>query len=342
MGTAKKKKQKQGRNFSKHSKESRLSSGKDGLRWATNEMVADWRAKRLECDVVADIGCGIGLQAMSLAKKCGRVIAMDIDQSRVDDAKRNAKRLNFRNIEFSCADALSAGALEAAKECQSVFLDPQRDPEEDSRKVESIRPSIPDFLRSYRKITDRIAIEFPPQIRDIPFDCEREYASVGGKLNRLTLYFGGLKQRDVSAVALPGGAILGKDKSSFLRKADSPQKYIYEADTAAHKAGLLAELSQATGAGLLHEKKYAFFTSEKELSSPFFRNSYRVLSALSYDTDRIREALQKAGAGRVLLRTEVDPEQYWEVRKSFEEGLRGSRELVLFEFEGIAVIAEKL
>ncbi|WP_243684043.1 hypothetical protein [Methanosarcina barkeri] len=43
----------------------------------------------------------------------------------------------------------------------------------------------------------------PPE--RIPFDCEKEYISLDGQLNRLTLYLGGLKQYDRMAVALPAG-----------------------------------------------------------------------------------------------------------------------------------------
>ncbi|WP_269850008.1 hypothetical protein [Methanosarcina horonobensis] len=52
--------------------------------------------------------------------------------------------------------------------------------------------------------------QMPPE--RIPFDCEKEYISLDGQLNRLTLYFGGLKQYDRLAVALPAGeGLVSKD-----------------------------------------------------------------------------------------------------------------------------------
>ncbi|MBN2141804.1 class I SAM-dependent methyltransferase [Candidatus Woesearchaeota archaeon] len=325
----------------KHSQSSRLKHSKDDLRWATNELVADWRAARLACERIADIGCGIGLQSFSFRKKCRHVIGIDIDGSKIMKAKKNAGILKFRNIEFFEGDALSPEMVEKCNDCEAIFLDPERDTTEDSRKVESIRPNIYTFLKTYEKITDRIAIEFPPQIKDVPLNCEREYASVDGKLNRLTLYFGPLKRCEKSAVVLPGRAVLLQDKSAALQRAASPQKYLYEVDGAVHKAGLLPELCQETKTQVVHEGKFAFMTSKEKAESPFFRSSYRVLGTCKDDPRAVKAELRKCKAASVVIRFEVDPKEYWNVRKGFEQGLDGNRQVVLFDFDGLAVVCEK-
>jgi 16S rRNA G966 N2-methylase RsmD len=326
----------------KHSKQKRLKLKKEDLRFATNELVADWRASRLACNKIADIGCGIGFQSMAFSKKCQSVIAIDIDKEKIATAKKNSRALNFRKIEFAQADALSNEAISLVNGCDIVFLDPHREAEADARSIDAMKPDIKEFLKKYEALTGKIAIEFPPQIKEIPFDCEREYTSVNGKLNRLTLYFGELKKSDYSAVALPKKSVLLKQKDAVLKSAGTPLKYLYEADPAVQKAGLLPELCESTGTALLHEKKNAFFTSEDLARSDFFRNSYRVIQVLEFDRQKVKDALRKAGAIKVLVRYEVAPEEYWDERNFFESGLSGNRQLALFNLDGIAVIAEKI
>jgi len=324
----------------KHSKEHRLVASKEDLRWATNELVADWRAERLKCDRIADVGCGIGLQAMSFAKKCSSVIAIDIDGEKIKNAKANAKKLNFKNIDFLEGDALAPAVHEKAKGCQAVFLDPERSPTAEARDIDGMKPDIKEFLTWYSDITSNIAIEFPPQIQDLPLDCEREYASVDGKLNRLTLYFGGLKKCERSAVALPAGESIQKGKGAIVRAAEIG-RYVYEADHAVQKAGLIGELTALTGAGVIHEGKYVFLTSRELVRSAFFKASYRVLDTCKFDLDRMRESLKKNGAEKALIRYEVSPEEYWNERNRLEHGLDGDKQLVVFNFNGVAVICDK-
>jgi SAM-dependent methyltransferase len=327
---------------SKHSKEGKLSLEKEDLRWATNEQVADWRADRMQCIKIADIGCGIGFQAMSFAKKCERVIAVDIDAQKILAAKANSNKLHFRNIEFVAGDILSAETIGKIEGCDAIFLDPEREANEKERLADNMKPNINEFLKKCSNITNNIAIEFPPQIKSIPFDCETEYASVDGKLNRLTLYFGDFKRCEASAVVLPAKAVLQKVRSLRLGQALTPLKYLYEADPAVHKAGLLAELEKVSGATFVYEKKQAYFTSVELIKSPFFRNSYRVLDIVEFEQRKMIDALNKLGACKVLIRYEVNPDEYWEERNSIEKHLTGTRQLVLFNFNGMSVITENL
>ena len=65
-----------------------------------------------------------------------------------------------------------------------------------------------------RKQQKDVCIELPPQIKDIPFDCEIEYLSVNHELNRLNLYFGELKKCKLSAVIAETGERLEGGRNS--------------------------------------------------------------------------------------------------------------------------------
>jgi SAM-dependent methyltransferase len=324
----------------KHSQEEKLFHTKEDLRWATPEIVADYRAERLKCNIIADLGCGIGFQTISFAKKCKRVYAVEKDEQKINYAKKNAEILGLNNITFIHGDILDKKTIEQIKDSEIIFCDPERLASEDERKTDTIRPDIKQLIDSYSKITDKIAIEFPPQIQKIEFDCEKEYVSTQGKLNRLTLYFGSLKKGKVSAVVLPEKAILIGQGNGKVKKNANLLKYMYEVDGAVSKAGLIPELAKQTGAEFYFQNKSAFLTSASIIKSPFFRNSFQILGICIFEKEKIIECLQKNNAGQAVIRFEIDPQDYWKERKDYEKDLKGKEKISIFKFDDKAVIAK--
>lgn len=325
----------------KHSQADQLHFRKEDLRWATHELAAAYRAERLKCKVIVDIGCGIGFQSFAFAKTCKKVYAIEIDKEKIKLAQKNAETLGWKNIEFITGDALSEKVISQLKDVDTVFCDPERSPEERARNVASIKPSIPELLKKYGALTENIAIEFPPQIKDIPFDCEKEYLSIDGALNRLTLYFGDLKKCEKSAIVLPGEKKLSSADAT-LQETETLGEYLYEADPAVVKADLLAELSEKSGTELYAEEKNVFFTSDKKVKNAFFKNSFKVIEMCKQEDHEIIAALQKHNAGQVILRMSLDPQEYWKVRKKFEAKLIGDKTYALLYLGKEAVIVERV
>ena len=327
--------------LSKHSKAKKLHYRDEDIRWATSELAAAYRAERLKCKVIVDIGCGIGFQSFAFAKTCKKVYAIEIDKEKIALAEKNAQILGWKNIEFIHGDALSDKVISQLKEVEIVFCDPERSPEERKRDVATIKPSIPELLKKYRALTENIAIEFPPQITEIPFACEKEYLSMDGALNRLTLYFGDLQKCERSAVVLPRKEKLSSAAEATLKKTEMLAEYLYEADPAVVKAGLLAELSEKTETELYDSGKNVFFTSDKTIKNHFFKNAFKVVEMCTQDEHEIITALQKHKAGQVILRIPVDPTEYWKVRKRIESTLTGNKTYALLYLGTEAVIVER-
>jgi|SRR3989338_2584130 len=327
--------------LSKHSKAKKLHYREEDIRWATPEQVAVYRAERLKCKVIADLGCGIGFQSFAFAKTCKKVYALEIDTERIKLAEKNAHALGIKNIEFIHGDALSEKVIKQLQEVDIVFCDPERLPEESKRSIATIKPSISELLKKYGALTENIAIEFPPQITEIPFDCEREYLSIDGALNRLTLYFGDLKKCARSAVVLPAGKRLCSEEEATLAETEELGEYLYEADPAVVKAGLLAELSEETDTELYEKSKSVFFTSDTKISNPYFKNAFKAVEMCAQEEHEIIAALQKHHAGQVILRFSVDPKEYWRIRKKIEAKLTGDKTYALLYIGKEAVIVEK-
>lgn len=59
-----------------------------------------------ENDVILDAGCGMGLCLLTIAKRIEKGYGVDIDVSKIKEAKRLAKELDINNITFEESDAV--------------------------------------------------------------------------------------------------------------------------------------------------------------------------------------------------------------------------------------------
>lgn len=81
-----------------------------------------------EGKIIADIYCGIGTIGLSMAKRAKRVLGVEIVESAVENARKNAELNGFSNAEFYCADADRAAEIirGAGLKPDVVLLDPAR------------------------------------------------------------------------------------------------------------------------------------------------------------------------------------------------------------------------
>ncbi len=323
----------------------------EGVRFATPEIVASYRAGRLKVGVLADISCGIGGQTICFAEECDRVYGVDIDGERLECARRNAGVYGVDNITFIEGDALSPQVVEQVADADVIFSDPARPAEEDVRQTDSLRPGIPMVMEAYRDVTGSFAFEAPPQMPPgrIDFDCEREYLGVDGQLNRLTLYFGPLKRCERSAVVLEGDKHYrlesSRDTLAGIPGTDEPRVYAFEPDPAVVKAGLLGELAGGLGGKVELVKidtRRSLLTSDALLESLFFKHRYRVLDRVPLDCGKVNRSLMGHGMGKAVIRFRVAPAKYWDTRNRIENGLVGEEIAHLFEIADQVYVCEKI
>ena len=311
-----------------------------GGRFATPENVAEYRARRLSCRVLLEIGCGIGGQTIAFARHCKKVIAVDIDPKMVRFAKLNCKRRGIKNVEFFVADGTDEEFVNRVMHrnrigIEYVFCDPSRPPSEDERSVSSMSPSPQEILSAYHWVKG-IAIEAPPQLTPerIPFECEKEYISLDGQLNRLTLYFGEVVMCESSGVMINDevkrveGSPTDPDSWNYV---DTLEKFAYEPDPAVVQSRLLPPKFSIYRI----DRKRILITSPHPLESPYFKNSYEVVdfvrgSEMNELIRKVNEILIKEGAGKAVLRGNVNPKDYWNIRNRIEHGLKNGETFHVF------------
>ncbi len=322
-------------------------SDKEGLQLATPEIVAGYIAKRLKTDVIADLGCGIGGQVIFFAKECKKVYAVERNPQKLEYAKQNSRLYNVSNVEFILGDALSQDVKARISSADIVFSDPARALSEDIRTLEKLEPPVTRILELYSDVTKDFAFHVPPQMppERIALDCEREYLSLNGQLNRLTLYCGALKRCERSAIVLPENAWLCSSDAPVIKKS-TLKEYVYEPEPSLVKALLLKELAweiKKAGMEIFYYKgdeKRILLTSSQLIDSPFFKDRYKVIARTNMP--ELKEVLKSEKAKNVVLRLDIEPEKYWQYRKMLEEGLTGSRTFHVFGFADEAVVCEKI
>jgi hypothetical protein len=319
----------------------------EGMQLATPEIVAKYIAKRLKTGVIADLGCGIGGQVIFFAKECKKVYAVERNPEKLEYAKKNCELYDVKNVEFILEDALSECTKQKIKDADIIFSDPARPLSEMERTLENLEPPITEILKLYSDSTPELAFHVPPQMppERIDLECEREYLSLNGQLNRLTLYFGGLKQCERSAVVLPMGSKLSSSDASVI-KTGLIREYVYEPEPSVTKAGLFNVLAQTISMDEIFfykgDERRTLLTSSGLIVSPFFKDTYRVLRKTNWDIHGLKKLLNAEKSGKVVLRFDIEPEKYWQVRKKLEEGLTGSRTLHLFGFGDEILLCEKI
>ena len=323
----------------------------EGLRYATHEAVARYRAERLKefgVESIADVSCGVGIQLIFYAMVVERAYGIDIDPLRIEFARRNAEKYGVRNIEFINADSLAPETVEKVN-AEVVFSDPARPPEMPERRLEDLLPSPLKVYEAYREKAEGFIFDLPPQMRRerVPWKGEFEYIDLFGAINRLTFYTEPLAKAERSAVILPAGARIESDPSleDVVEWTEKPGQYLYEVPQSIDYADLINELFHllpVEAKMLLREKRRVLATGDEPVKSPYLKRTYTVVGVVPFHPVRINDFLRKEGFGRATLRISVPEGDYWRVRRRIEANLKGDRRAFVFQLGDRAVIAEEL
>lgn len=293
------------------------------VRFGTPQDVAAYRAQRLaelKPDTIVEVGAGAGFQTQAFAEHAP-VIAVDIDAARME-------RGSFpENSTLITGDALAEEVLAqvkaAARGKAVVFLDPERPAHAERRRLSDIEPDINEFIAQYSTFSEAIAIELPPFLTEIPPDCEREYLSINGKLNRLTIYTGSLKRCEVSVVQLPSGErIEHSGPVPEFQNAEVRSFFLLEPDAALLQAELESVALNVPARAVLFGKKLCYFTETR--SSRLFTH-YRVRAI---GKDQVIKALSRCGT--IILHGSMSQNEQRELLRELNRHCKGKKRLHLF------------
>ncbi|AMB57710.1 class I SAM-dependent methyltransferase [Microterricola viridarii] len=290
-----------------------------GLEQATRLRVAALHAGRFAgagVQHVADLGCGIGGDALAMAALELRVTAADADEVTATLASFNLAPFPRATVLHARAEEVDLDGL-ADGPADGVYLDPARRSAGHANtsrltRPEDYTPSL-DFafgLGQRMPTGVKLGPGFDREL--IPTDAEAQWVSVDGALVEMGLWFGALARPGVRRSAL----LLGRAGSHELTaEADSADAevgalgaYLYEPDGAVIRARLIGDLARSLDARMLSDG-IAYLTADTATETPF-ATCFRVLEQLPNDEKKLKAALATRGIGTLEIKKrgiDVDP-----------------------------------
>ncbi|MHB1290406.1 class I SAM-dependent methyltransferase, partial [Georgenia sp.] len=295
-----------------------------GLEQATRAVVSAHHAARYVAagrTRVADLGCGLGSDAMALAARGLGVLAVESDAVTARLAAENLAPWPAAQVHHGDALAMDLEGVDA------VFADPAR--RRSGRRIFDPAAYSPplDALLALRARVPAVGLKVAPGLPHaaLPRECHAQWVSVDGDVVEAGLWF------DVLAPEGPGRSALvlaGEHAHPLAEAPDLPRartapdaparsgqvrrlgEYLYEPDGAVIRAGLVARLAELLGAGLV-SPDIAYLTADRFEPTPF-ATAYRVLDHLPFGLKRLRAYLRERDVGILTVKkrgTAVEPEQ---------------------------------
>ncbi|MFI1725820.1 methyltransferase domain-containing protein [Streptomyces sp. NPDC020489] len=282
----------------------------NGVEQSTRASVAAYRAERLVAlgvRSVADLCCGIGGDAIALARAGIRVLAVDRDPLTAAAARANAEALGLADLmEVREADVTDVDT----SSYDAVFVDPARrggrgrifDPEAYSPPLSWAI----DTARGAPHAALKIAPGIPHET--VPAEAEAEWISDGGDVKEAVLWFG-TAPGTVRATLLPGPrTLLGRDLPD--PEARPVGRYLYEPDGAVIRAHLVAEVAEELNGGLI-DPTIAYITADALLPTPY-ATAYEITDRLPFNVKKLKSLLREREVGILTVKkrgSAVEPEE---------------------------------
>ncbi len=285
-----------------------------GLEQATRLPIAARHAGRFRAagiGSVADLGCGIGGDALGLAGLGIRVHAVDADEVTAAIAAFNLAPFGeATTVAHARAEEVDLEGMDA------VWLDPARRTagHSETRQVASAEwsPSLEWVFELLRTTPGGVKLGPGFDRERIPDDVEAQWISADGSTIELVLWAGALAREGVRRAAL---VVRGDDAFELTAPADTADvdardlgAFVHEPDGAVIRARLIGEVARALDAGML-SPGIAYLTSDAPLTSPFV-SSFRVREQLPADPKKLAQALRVRGIGTLEIKkrgVDVDP-----------------------------------
>ena len=315
-----------------------------GLEQATRLKVAALHAGRFRdagVTSVADLGCGIGADALALAAIDLRVTGVERDEVTAAIAAYNLAPFENATIENADATAIDLAGFDG------VYLDPAR--RSDARRLKDPADWSPSLDFAF-EIGSRLptGVKLGPGIdRDlIPAGAEAQWISVDRDVVELGVWFGAAARPGVGRSAL----VIGEHGTAELTAAaDSADvglgalgEYLYEPDGAVIRARLIGDLARSLDARMISDQ-IAYLSTDAAVRTPF-AVGFRVTETLPLDERAIRKRLQALGIGTLEIKkrgVDIDPAQF-----RAKLSLKGTNNATLFltrvAGKRVALLAERL
>jgi hypothetical protein len=292
---------------------SRMFFTEDGLQQATRLSVAARHAARFrdaKVAHVADLGCGIGGDALALAGLGVRVTAVDRDEVTAAIATYNLAPFDNADVIHGDAESVDLSNFDA------LWFDPAR--RSSSKRLSNPADWSPSLSWVFEiAATKSSGIKLSPAIDQgiLPADAECQWIEERGDTVECIVWTGKLARPGIRRSAL----VLG-DGESHEMVASEPDtavsldeigEYLYDPCGSVLRAQLLGKLASELGATLIADQ-IAYLSNNTGKPTPFAQ-LFRVREVLPLDQRTIAARMRELGIGTLEIKkrgVDVDPAEF--------------------------------
>ncbi len=301
----------------------------DGLEQATRAEIAARHARRFAdagARRIFDLGCGIGSDAIAFARTGASVLAVDADETTAAVAAVNLRAWPRARVQHAAAEDVPLPSSPDARG-HAVWFDPARrtpgvaDISGHTRRLfrlEDLSPSW-DFVRTVAPRLPAAAAKLSPAFshRQLPRDAEAQWTSYRGEVLECAVWWGDVCHHPGRSayVMTPHGDYLvterdADDGESAPAQLEHLPGFLYEADKAVTRAGLVAALVRATDGRELAPMT-GYVCSARRTVVPW-ATRYVVRDAFPFNVKALRAWMRDHTVGRVTIKkrgVSTDPDQ---------------------------------
>jgi Methylase of polypeptide chain release factors len=305
-----------------------------GLEQSTAEVVARHKARRFasHSGEIVDLCCGIGSDAIALAREGRTVQAVDLSPLACERTRLNAGVYGVaERITRRVADAT---AVELTTE-SLIHIDPDRRVgRQRAIKLEDYAPPL-EFLLELIDRTSGGAIKLSPasNFGGKFGGNEIEVTSLEGECKEATVWYGALSgTHAMRATILPEGLSFAGNPWEWRPHVGPLARYVYDPDPAVVRAGLLDLVVDELKVQRLDAAE-EYLTSESLVNSPAVV-PFEVLANLPNNETEIRKWVRKGDFGEIEIKSRHVPVNPDAMRKKMSLSGQGRITLIIARVDG--------
>lgn len=262
-------------------------------------------------DRVLDMTMGLGIDALTISKKCQSMVMMDIKQDNVDAAQLNIERLSLHNVTPICGNSINYLSEAADGAFDVIFIDPARRGKNGQRlyALGDCEPNVIDILplaatKAKRMIIkaspmldiDKMVEELTPYHTDIIVtgnltECKEVIADIHFDKQRETDHY------HISCIIPEAGRLdfLSSDEATAVATFEIPTAglRLFEPSPTLSKAGCFNLISQRFNISKISPATHLYLSSSSAPVEINLGSWWNILEVLPFDKSSIKNISRK-------------------------------------------------